>query len=794
MAQGPAWGEIAGVQASSGEDQPDHTRSVRIACRAVGASRVSGIVQLLRLVACVACVVPAMHLSAQGASRCDATDRVRRMEFSGSEIRTDEIATVLSTQEPGFLNRVFHLGSAPCMDSLEVERDALRIAVLHRQRGWFQASVTPTVTHQENGATIRFEVTPGPQAIIHDVTLTGLPDSASRVSESLSTPLEEMQGRVFDRVRVQAATDEIVTRLKDAGFARARAPTTTVQIDSAAAQVDLTFAFDAGAPLRIGAIAVDVTPVARRDIRLDSGDVVRLADLELGVLYRATDVLIAERKLYATDAFRLVLIDTVTPPPERSDSTIDLLVTVAEARTRSARVGAGWGTLECGRVQGRVTDRGFLGPGRRVELVARASRLGIGAPLDQLPGLCPQFLREDPYSQELNYYLGVTLSNNALFGWQVAPSINIYSERRGEYNAFQRETDIGVSVALSKSFGRRVSTGASAEYESGRTVTDAILACVRFALCQPADFALARQGNITRALNATWVYDRVGNTADPRYGGRLRVDARIGNTQFRGLEALGDAFGRAYGFYRPTVEASGFTRFAAGTVAARVQWSQVYAPNAFRVSGVPFLPPQERLFSGGQSTVRGYQQNLLGPVVYRVSRASVDSVPFGDSYQLVVKPDAAVGTPSPEGGTGTLVGNLEYRRRFGWPSRDLQWVAFLDAGTVWATGIAAFSVTEVRATPGLGVRLDTPLGPFRVDIGYNPRRADPGKAFLFDNLQTSASGAATPNVICVSPGQQLTFDEQLEAGGFACPRNFTPSSSRSLLSRLVFHFSLGQAF
>jgi hypothetical protein len=49
-------------------------------------------------------------------------------------------------------------------------------------------------------------------------------------------------------------------------------------------------------------------------------------------------------------------------------------------------------------------------------------------------------------------------------------------------------------------------------------------------------------------------------------------------------------------------------------------------------------------------------------------------------------------------------------------------------------------------------------------------------------------------VICVSPGQELSFEEQLEAGGFGCPRTFRPAAGRSTLSRLVFHFSLGQAF
>ncbi len=732
--------------------------------------------------------IPYTSLWAQRAIRCDDREQVREISVSGSEIRSDELVTVLATQGPSLANRLLRIGSAACADSLELLQDALRIAVLHRQRGWFTAQVRPVLSPHPRGVRVTFEVTPGPLARIGSVRVDGLPSEPD-----YAAPIRALEGEVFDRVRVQTISDRVVTALQDDGRARTTQPVTNVTIDTTAALAELSFTFEPGESLRVGNIMVDVTPVPRREVHLDSAEVLELSGLRSGVRYRATDVLAAQRSLYRTEAFRLVLIDTVTATGPQADSTIDLRISVAEARTRSSRVGAGWGTLECGRVQGRITDRGFLGPGRRVELTARASRLGIGSPIDQFPGICPQFLRNDPYSQELNYYLGVSLTNETLFGLPVSPTMDVYSERRGEYNAFQQETDIGVGVALSRALSQRTLVSLGADFESGRTVTDAVLACVRFALCQPADFALARRGNTTRAVNLTWLHDRVGNVADPRHGLRLRFDGRLGNTSFGGLGAAGDS-GVTYAFYRPTVEATGFTQLWNGTVAVRLQWSRVYAPNAFAVGGVPFLPPQERLFSGGQNTVRGYQQNLLGPVVYRVDRADVDSVPFGGSYQLVVQPDAAVRLPSPEGGTGTIVANLEYRRRFGWPTRDLQWVLFLDAGTVWATGIAAFSRQEVRSTPGVGVRLDTPLGPFRIDIGYNPRRADAGKAFLFDNLATREGQPSTPFVICVSPGQEVSFEEQLEAGGFGCPRTFRPGAGRSALSRLVFHFSLGQAF
>lgn len=768
--------------------------------------------------------VPAASASAQGTARCDAAERVRQIRIEGSLIDADELQLVLATQAPTLAWRLLRIGEAPCADSLELAQDALRIAVLHRQRGWFRAQVLPVADRSADGTRVRFVVTSGPQARIRAVALAGLPPADSA---RFAGPLLALQGEVFDRVRVQDAADRMVRSLRDAGHARAVLRRSDVTIDSAAAEVDLALHVGAGARFRLGEIRVEVEPVRGRGPRFRDDEVRAMARLSTGALYRASDILAAQAALYRTEAFRLVLIDTIAVSPAddtagavrqeparadtaRGDSvrrdsasapdregTLDLRIRVADARTRSARVGVGWGTLECGRVQGRLTDRGFLGAGRRVEFTARASRLGIGRPVDQFPGLCPQFLRDDPYSQELNYYLGVSLGNSTFFGLPVAPTLDVYSERRGEFNAFQLETDIGVGLSLTRAVTRRTLLGGAVEFESGRIVTDAVLACVRFALCQPADFALARQGNTTQAINLTWLHDRVGAIADPRDGGRLRADLRVGQTSFpRGtLEAAGsDRPGRrAYEFVRPTLEAAGFTRLGGGTLAARLQWAQVYAPNAFTIGDARFLPPQERLFSGGQNTVRGYQQNLLGPVVYRIDRAGVDSVPLNGAYQLVVRPDAVVRLPSPEGGSGSLVANLEYRRRFAWPTADLQWAFFVDAGTVWADGVASLALSEVRATPGLGVRLDTPLGPFRVDIGYNPRRAERGKAFLFDSFARDGE-APTPFVVCVSPGQSLTFDEQLAAGGLACPRTFRPASGRSTLSRLVFHFSLGQAF
>ena len=94
----------------------------------------------------------------------------------------------------------------------------------------------------------------------------------------------------------------------------------------------------------------------------------------------------------------------------------------------------------------------------------------------------------------------------------------------------------------------------------------------------------------------------------------------------------------------------------------------------------------ERFFAGGGTTVRGYLQDELGP------RDSVGH---------------------PVGGQAVVVLNQEVR----FPAwRMFRGVGFFDAGNVFRT-TSEVSLGRLQVATGLGVRVDTPVGLFRVDYG-----------------------------------------------------------------------------
>jgi outer membrane protein assembly factor BamA len=712
---------------------------------------------------------------AQRVTRCSDDARIRQVRFEGSPLFDElTLAASIVTHQPGFVTRVLRFGTAPCMDSLEVRRDALRLAILHRQAGWFQASVSPVIDRRRNGAHIRFVITPGREAILDTIRVSGLPDSVTG-RRPWDNSLRGLEGRRFDRTRVDTSVAGVLARLRDAGYARARLEESRIAIDSANATVTLDLDFTTGARLRVGEVKIDVRPIRAGEPRVDSADVARLVDIDPGDRYRASALLDAQRALYRSEAFRLVLMDTVTPTVG-SDSLLDLRVAVAEARTRSARLGMGWATQDCVRLQGRINDRGFLGLGRRVELSVRASKLGVGAPTDFAPAVCSRLVRDDPFSQETNYYVGATLTNTRLFGLPVVPLVSVYSERRGEPFAFLREITVGALAEVSRQFSPRTAGTAGFQYENGRTTTDPVVSCTRFGLCRPEELVLSAFGRGVGIVSTSATYDRTNDFTNPSRGWRTRGEVRVGETVSELVSTLR--------FTRTTGELAGYGRFLGGVIGARVQAAGAFAPGAELVDGTPLIPQQERLFVGGQNSVRGYQQNLLGPVDYVVTQVRAVGTPDDPGFEVV---PGAGGRQVPRGGTAMLVTNLEWRRGVRFIAEQVQLAAFVDGGTLWETRSGNFGWRDMRFTPGLGVRLVTPLGPFRVDIGYRPYGQRTGRALYFP-----ANGDIATGIFCASP--RGTRSEADFGDVFSCPATYQPPLSRSVLSRIVFHFGLGQAF
>jgi outer membrane protein assembly factor BamA len=145
-----------------------------------------------------------------------------------------------------------------------------------------------------------------------------------------------------------------------------------------------------------------------------------------------------------------------------------------------------------------------------------------------------------------------------------------------------------------------------------------------------------------------------------------------------------------------------------------------------------FVPPEQRFYAGGPNSVRGYGANELGPRVYVITEPDSFTVQNGDTVYKGVRTVAT-------GGNSIVLANVELRVPAPvFPDR-LRLGAFVDVGQVYERQTELFSLRAVRVTPGVGVRITTPLGPVRVDVAYNGYDPESGPLLLQDNTTRQLS-------------------------------------------------------
>jgi outer membrane protein insertion porin family/translocation and assembly module TamA len=753
------------------------------------------------------CVVSPAALLAQDIG-CDRGDReVVKVEFSGNHAFPDAVlANGLVTTPSSWARRLFRIiGTRHCLDTLEVQRDPIRLLVLYRESGFTGTKVTSRIdTVRAGKVAVKFAIQEGAPIILEQFTITGL-DSVPR-SDRITAGLPIKIGGRLDNYAVEASRDTILRRLRDNGYPSSDL-LRSYESDTAKRVATLKFDVATGPRAHIGAVKIAVTARDQGRQRISDSKVRSTLGFEPGDLYRERDLEGAKRALYLSDAYRHVEVspDTASLAPS-GDSTIDVNVSLAESYTRSLRPSVGWATLDCFRTQVDYSDFGLLGALRRLDISARASKIGVGDPTKvqgPMGQICSPSVRKDLYSDTLNYYLGATLRQSSLFGLRVVPSVTLYSEVRSEYSVFRRFTPIGAIVSLNQQLRRTLGATYAYQLEYGRTSAEPAIFCGVIGVCDVNEQDFLKRSQRLATASVTLGRDRRNDPFYPTAGSSMSLELRNAS-QFIGSDA-------DLQFNKIVGDASWYWALARNSVlAARIRAGFVFGQRiSLGASEAVFIPQQERLYAGGANTVRGFRQNELGPVVYLPDTlvcispvgACVTPTTARDTVYFSADQDDTPRT-LPVGGNSVVVANVEVRMPSPFIPDRLQVAFFADAGQVWTRGGTGVeqSFGSLKVTPGVGVRLASPIGPIRLDIGYNPYDRPAGSAYLDAPVRRGEAP-----LYCVSPRNGLPVTgwspkpgrddppaAQANPSG-TCPSTYVPNQG-GFFRRLSFNASIGQAF
>ena len=710
--------------------------------------------------------------------------------FDGNHAFSDaELAKTIVTTPSAWARRYLHLPFTVkhCLDRSELPNDRARLIIFYRRRGYPRVTVDTVVKPLGPGAVeVRFKINEGPPIILRSFALRGLGSVPERAGIVRALPVRE--GGRFDRFAINAAADTLRQRLHNNGYPRADAVNSFTVNDSTLSAWD-TLTVTPGPRTRIAAIKIQVTPLAGKQQQIPTRIVRRIMGLDSGRLFREDEIVDAQRALYQTEAYQHV---SITPDSSR-DSLVTLYANLAEAPMHAARVGAGYGTLDCFRVTSEYTDYNFLNGARRLDLNARVSKIGIGRPLNGAPGFCPK-AKNDVFSNLLGYYVGATFRQPVFFGLRTVPTLTVYSQSVSEYNAYRRTTAIGGVASVVWRSLTRTPVNLSYSMDLGRTEAQPALFCAVFNLCDAEERKRVEKTQRLAILSISATRDNSNSLLSPTRGSIFRVEARHSSPAILSDTAL--QFNKFVG------DASWYINAGGGNVLAfRIRGGVVYGRSLGSATG--FIPPSERLYAGGPTTVRGFAQNELGSAIYIAAS------------QFQVVPPAASGLPDtvvrdtsgiqrrvvPVGGNSLVVGNVELRLRSPLLPELLQLTLFTDAGEVWNRGsTSALGGVKLKVTPGIQVTAFSPVGPVRVAVGYNPYRRPAGPLYY---EATSYVGAP---LLCVSPNNDVpthfslpdpvtkvvTITQDVAANG--CPATYQPARDNRFRSKLTFSFAIGQAF
>ena len=719
--------------------------------------------------------------------RCDPGDvEVRSLKFTGNHAFTSaELARIIVTTPSAWARRFLHLPFTErrCLDRAELPNDRARLIIYYRLRGYPMVTVdTVLKSLGARAVDVRFTIHEGPPAVLRSFVVNGLSAvaSAGRITRGVMPPV----GGRFDRIAIGAASDTIARRLRNNGYPLAAVSNAFTTADAGLSAWD-TLTVTPGPLTKIGALSIRVLPLPGKKQKIPTPVVRRVMGLKPGSLYRESEIIGAQRALYQTESYEHVAIapDTLM---RATDSVINLDITLSEAAMHAARLGAGYGTLDCLRLTGELSNYNFLRGARRLDFTTRVSKIGIGKPLSGAEGLCPQAKR-DVFSNRLNYYVGTTLRQPVFFGLRSFPTVTVYSQRISEYNAYLRTTAIGGVASLGWQKWPRMPMTFAYSLDLGRTEAQPALFCAVFNVCDAEARRRLQETQRLAVLSASMTRDNANSLLNPTRGSVVRLEARHSSPAI--LSEQGLTFNKLVG------DASRYWDVGGGNVfAVRVRGGIVFGRGFGEAAD--FVPPQERLYAGGPTTVRGFSQNELGSVIY-ISRGFVPvALPTGDTALRVADSVTTYKRLVPVGGNTLAVGNVELRLRSPILPDVLQWTIFTDAGEVWNRGGRSIAEgVRFKVTPGLQLTAFSPVGPVRAVIGYNPYPRPAGPLYY---EATAAQGGGLP---CVSPGNTIpahvgsgTDAEKLTQAEAVCPATFKPPTQHSFRSRLTFSFAIGQAF
>lgn len=566
------------------------------------------------------------------------TARIKEINIVGNEaFDSDDLVDEFSLTTPTLFSFITK-SDQYSRQKLAGDLEALRSYYL--DRGYVNFNVDSTqvsITPDKKDIYITINVTEGEQFSIDEIKLAGeliLP------KEELIEQIEVYRGDVFSRKKVQTTGSNLTDALGNKGYAFANV-NAIPEIDDENKTVDLTFFIDPGKRAYVRRITFSGNSktrdeVLRREMRQQESAWVSTKKIERGKV-----------RLQKLGYFRNVNVETPAVPGTTDQ--VDVNYSVEEMPSGNLLAGVGFSQSQGLIFQTSVTQDNFLGSGKRVSFsfnnsdVNRRFGLGYTNPYYTVDGISRGF---NAFYQETDAFeANITQFDSTVWGGGVNFGVPISEFNFLRFNLDYENTEIEANPAF-----------------ASREVID-------FIDEKGGQFDILRFGS-------SFTYDSRNKAILPDSGTLQRIRGEVA------LPFLGDSLE----FYKVDYRQEWFFPLIEDYI-LNLNSQVGYGDGLGDTDELPFF---ENFYAGGPRTVRGYEENTLGPLDSR-------GRPLGGNLKLVAGAEVILPVP--------FLRDVESVRVSG----------FFDAGNVYAPEDDV-DLGELRYSAGLSGIWISPFGVVSVSI------------------------------------------------------------------------------
>ena len=581
-----------------------------------------------------------------------AVAKIRQINIVGNKVFDDE--TLLDKFNQSTPNWLSFYTKDDQYSKQELAADLETLRSFYQDRGYIKFAINSTqvsITPDKKDIYITINISEGEQYKVREVRLSG---ELVVPPEKLYPDFQINAGDVFSRKRVTDTVKRISDTLGNEGYAFANV-NTVPDIDEKTREVDLTLFVDPGKRVYVRRINFAGNTKTRDEVLRQE-----MRQME-GGWFSAEKVERSRTRLQRLGFFEQVNVETPAVPGTTDE--VDVNYSVTEQPSGSISLGVGYSQTSGIILNGSISQDNFLGTGRRVAVSVNNSDVS------------------SVYSFSYNN-----------------PYYTVDGVSRG-FGAFYRTTDANAANIADYStdtYGASVSYGFPInEYNSFQfsfLADNLKLKASQYASTEILDF-INEYGDEFRSLtaSASFAHDTRDKRIFPTEGGIRRVSAE------------GKVPGSQLEFYKVNLNLQQFIPLTSLFV-FEAEVNVGYGDGYGDFSEMPFF---ENFFAGGVRSVRGYEDNSLGP-------RDSNNDPIGGNFKTV----------------GGL--QLNFPPPFLTESNAVRLSLFYDVGNVFA-GTDDWSANELRMSVGLGATWLSPVGPLTVSIAqpFNDQSQDKIQQFQF---------------------------------------------------------------